>query len=230
MGISGLISFFEISRRWKGCAVLLVLVAALLFVACQKGPAPVPQAPLLSGAEIFKEKCSGCHELERALQSMKGEDAWLETIKRMQEYSEGMITNQEIDKLVSFHVDRQKKEAVLFKEKCQKCHPGKRIEGKNLTPEQTRELVLRMQQRAGNLISDKDVDIIVNYHVKAQRLALQSTLQRIVNPEAAPLTEPRVSVVSLFLERCSTCHEPNVAMAVFKDEKLWKATIKRMQK
>jgi mono/diheme cytochrome c family protein len=229
MGVLRSADRLKVSRMWKGKHIVVILFIAFLLASCRKEPVPVAQAPLPSGSEIFKEKCAGCHELQRALLSVKGEDAWLATIKRMQEYSRGGITNQEIDILVRFHVSRQQEEASLFKEKCRKCHPSKRIADKNLTPEQTRALVLRMQQKAGNLISDADVDIIVNYHIKAQRVALQSTLQRIVNPDAEPLTESKGSVVSLFLERCSTCHEPNVAMAVFKDEVLWRETIKRMQ-
>lgn len=184
--------------------------------------------PSSSGAEFFKSKCGKCHDLALALEKYRSEEVWYNTITRMKEEHKADITQQEIDLLVKYHVKRQQQEASIFNEKCQQCHPGKVFLEKKLSAEQAREIIKRMQQKAGNTIEDKDIEIIIRYHAQAQQAAVEKNLQGIYDQ----LTEGQPGKkrgMRLFLEKCSSCHTPTRALTVFKDPEVWAETIKRMQ-
>jgi mono/diheme cytochrome c family protein len=189
-----------------------------------KQSSPVPP----SGAELFKSKCSTCHDLERALKQYRSKEVWRDAINRMKTEHNADISREEIDQLVKYHVERQQREAAVFKEKCQKCHPGKVFLEQNLTPDQARSIIKRMQQKAGNSIEDKDIEIIVRYHVQNQQAALEKTLKSILGRGQA--VQPIMKKgMELFVEKCSSCHNPARALAVIKDPEVWAQTIKRMQ-
>jgi mono/diheme cytochrome c family protein len=214
---------------------LLLLVSSTLAVfltfinfGCQQFPIKQTTFHPPSGSELFKSKCSTCHKPELALQKHRSAKTWLETITRMKEEHNGTISKDEITLLVQYHVERQKQEAALFEEKCQKCHPGKVFLEKNLGPDQARAIIKRMQQKAGNNIEDKDIDIIVRYHVQAQQAAMEKSLTAISSLVQKNQPE-RKRDLSLFLEKCSTCHEPSRALSVIQDQEAWNQTIKRMQ-
>ncbi|MFC1845247.1 hypothetical protein ACFLZ5_10750, partial [Thermodesulfobacteriota bacterium] len=133
-----------------------------------------------------------------------------------------------------YHVERQKQEAAIFREKCQKCHPGKVFLEKNLNANQARAIIKRMQQKAGNSIEDKDIEIIVRYHAQSHQAALQESIKGIFGEilNIQPGMKKRKGQdkgVSLFMAKCSTCHEPSRAFSVIKDPAVWAQTIKRMQ-
>ncbi len=211
----------------------IILTGAL--VSCQGGIEDQAAKSLVppSGAKLFREKCSKCHELERAVKADKSESAWVETIKRMKEEHQADIAVEEIDQLVKYHVARQQKEAEVFQEKCQKCHPGRALLEKNISPEQARLIVRQMQEKAGNTITDADVELVVNYHARyqsqKQQEELRKSLSNILGKEALPVAKESTNVISLFLEKCSSCHEAERAMEVFKDDELWVETINKMQ-
>ena len=188
----------------------------------------------LPEADLFKSKCSKCHDPELALRKYRSEDVWLQTITRMREEHQADISGQEAELLVEYHVERQKQEAVIFNEKCQKCHPGKVFLERDFTPDQARAIIKRMQQKAGNTIEDEDVEIIVRYHIQSHQAALEENLrgafgQALGIQHEIKKDEGLKKGVLLFLEKCSSCHEPKRAFSVFKDPEVWAQTIKRMQ-
>jgi len=228
--------FADISRL----AAFFALMLFVLNSGCQPQPvAPKGPAARPSGAELFKSKCSKCHDLDRALKKYRSADVWYDTISRMKEKHGADISGKEIETLVNYHVKRQKQEASLFNEKCQKCHPGKVFLEQNLTPDQARSIIKRMQQKAGNTISDDDVEIIVRYHVQFHQAALEKNLEgafsaargdsNVKGRGSARLSPDIKSGMTLFLEKCSTCHDPDRALTVIKDPEVWSQTIKRMQ-
>ncbi|HKI50829.1 MAG TPA: c-type cytochrome [Geothermobacteraceae bacterium] len=185
-------------------------------------------APAPSGAELFKSKCSHCHDPDLALNKYRSAEAWFDTITRMKEQHKADISRDDIDTLVKYHVERQHQEASLFKEKCEQCHPGSIFLGQKLRADQARAIIRRMQQQAGNKIEDKDVEIIVRYHVQAQQAALDETMSGI---SAVVLRDqPHLKKIkALFVNKCSECHQSSRALGYLKDRKVWDRTLKRMQ-
>jgi mono/diheme cytochrome c family protein len=211
--------------HWAILLVFLILVASF---GCQPfSDAKKDMAPS-SGEELFQSKCSKCHDIELAMSNYRSEGVWFATITRMREEHHAEISRDEVEQLVKFHVARQKQEAKLFKEKCRKCHPNKALFDKRLNKAQVRDIIRRMQQKVGNSIEDKDVEILVRYHIQAQRLAVEENLQGIYRQPLAK--QPALKRgMALFLKKCSTCHSPGMALAVIKDPDVWAQTIMRMQ-
>jgi len=206
----------------------LLGIFLLLLFGCQPLESPKTDLSPPPGAELFKSKCSNCHAPELALREYRSESVWRDTILRMKQLHKADITKKEIELLVKYHVERQEKEAVLFKEKCEICHPGKVFLEQKLTPDQARSVIKRMQQKAGNTIEDKDIEIIIRYHVQAQQAALEKSFGNITRQITGdkPLLDRQMT---LFVEKCSACHEPSRALSVLKDPEVWSQTIKRMQ-
>jgi cytochrome c5 len=216
-------------------SALLVILFMLTNFGCQRQAVQETYiAPSPSEAELFKSKCSKCHAPESALTKYRSAKVWFDTISRMKKGHNADVNQEEIELLVKYHVERQKQEAAIFNEKCEKCHPGKVFLEQNLSAGQARAIIKRMQQKSGNTIEDKDIEIIIRYHVQSHQAALEENIRGILDKAIRDQTDNRrgidlVSGVALFLEKCSLCHEPDRALAVFKDPEVWAQTIKRMQ-
>jgi mono/diheme cytochrome c family protein len=183
--------------------------------------------------DLFKSKCGKCHDPELALKDYRSEEVWRDTITRMQEKHNSEISEEEAGLLVTYHVERQKQEIAIFKNKCEKCHPGKVFAEKNLAAEQARAIIKRMQQKAGNTIEDKDIEIIITYHARSHQTALKKKLEEFNEAQSKqPDLKKNIGLqegMALFAEKCSDCHELDRALTLFKDPELWDQTIKRMQ-
>jgi mono/diheme cytochrome c family protein len=200
-------------------SLLLIVFIMLSTAGCQPSTAQKKDLAPPTGAELFQSKCSKCHDPELALQKYRSEVVWRNTITRMKEQHNADISRQEVELLIKYHLDRQLKETAIFKEKCTQCHPGEVFLEKNLTPEQARSIIKRMQQLAGNTIEDSDVEMIVRYHVQAQQAAGKN-LQSISDQFLRDQPEMKRGA-ALFVEKCSTCHNPNRAFSVIKDPEVW---------
>jgi cytochrome c2 len=220
-------------------SLLSIVLASFIFVSCQTGKdsAPAPQtrevqpkpAAMPPGAELFTKECAKCHGLRRAMNTYKDEKTWIDTITRMQKQNKAQLTSQQIEQMVKFHVERQKRENEIFQSKCQKCHLGKRFVEKALTPEQARAVIKRMQQKAGNTIQDDDVDLLVNYHVREHQAAVKNNLSSAMGVLKDQDPSFDTEGLTLFVRKCTSCHEPEVSLNVIKDERSWKRTIRKMQ-
>jgi cytochrome c5 len=222
------------SRLMRLSALLAILFMLTNFGCQRQAVQETYIAPSPSEAELFKSKCSKCHAPELALKKYRSTKVWFDTITRMKKEHNADVNQEEIELLVKYHVTRQKQEAAIFNEKCQKCHPGKVFLEQNLTADQARAIIKRMQQKSGNTIEDKDIEIIIRYHVRSHQAALEENIRGILDKAIRDQTDNRIGIdlvsgVALFLEKCSLCHEPDRALAVFKDPEVWAQTIKRMQ-
>jgi len=56
--------------------------------------------------EIFRKDCSECHKPEETLKEEKTRDEWRETIRRMMAKTDKMITDEEVDTLIDYHIRR----------------------------------------------------------------------------------------------------------------------------
>jgi mono/diheme cytochrome c family protein len=135
------------------------------------------------GLELFVTKCSTCHNIARALSVVKDQEVWEQTIRRMQHYSKGMITDAEVMELVNFHVDRQQKEIDTFQETCTSCHDDERINSRSMSEEQWLATIRRMQQKAPELITDEKVNLLAAYFHRRE-----------------------LTMARIFAGRCRLCH------------------------
>jgi len=132
---------------------------------------------------LFEEKCSVCHSPDRALSVIKDPEAWEETIRRMQYYSKGEISDSQARELVDFHITRQQSEIDTFQETCTKCHDDERINNRSMSAEQWQATIKRMQQKAPELISDEKVLIISSYFHRRE-----------------------LTIARIFYDKCPLCH------------------------
>lgn len=200
------------------CTSCLLLVF-LIFLACA---API-EAPPSKCFPLFETKCSTCHTLERVLIAGKDETAWRKTILEMSKKEGSQITEDEVEKLVEYHVERQKREQEIFEKDCCQCHCLKRSLTKQMTPSEWRKTIRRMQKKAPETIGDEDIDLLVNFHIRSQR----TKMWRMLN---ASLGREPVSSVDLFMTKCSTCHTLERALITTKDEAAWRKTILEMRR
>lgn len=229
---------FSLKTKALSRLFCLSTLFAILFVLAgfgyqQLSDQKVALASSVNEAELFKSKCGKCHDPEVALQDYRSAEVWRETIARMKEEHSAEISQEEADLLVKYHVGRQKQESSIFKETCEKCHPGKVFVEKSLKADQTRAIIKRMQQKAGNSIEDKDIETIVRYHARAHQAALKESIKKFEETRTGqPGQKKEVGLqegMALFVEKCSECHELNRALTVFRDPEVWDQTIKRMQ-
>lgn len=209
-------------------ALLLTGLFFLTSLGCQQFTSQKTPLSTPTGAELFRAKCGKCHTTELALSKHRSEGLWYVTINRMKDEHQADITPAEVAQLVKYHVERQQQEAMVFKEKCQKCHPGKSFLEQKLSSTQARAIVKRMQEKSGNTITDQEVEIIIRYHTQAQQTAVEDNLRGIYRQIL--VEQPNLNKgLGLFLEKCSSCHQPGRALTVIKDPEAWTQTIKRMQ-
>jgi len=153
--------------------------------------------------DLLMTKCSTCHSLERVLIATKDETAWRKTVLEMREKTGGAITEDDVEKLVQYHVERQNREQEIFEKDCTKCHPPDRSLEKQKTPSEWREIIRRMQKKAPGLISDEEIDLLVNYHVEKEKV-----------------------LSDLFTKKCSKCHTLEKALHGWRS---WEETILKMK-
>ncbi len=203
-----------------------------LIISCQEGmerPPGEQTGQIAEEAALFGRECNKCHTLQRALNTFRDEEAWLRTIQRMREKNKVDIPPGEVDRLVRYHVERQKKEAATFQTKCQLCHRGNRFVEKALIPEQARALIRKMQEKAGNIITDEDVELLVTFHVREHQQTVKRDFRKALGGPAVQEQGANAEALNIFVQKCSSCHELERSLEVFKDEQAWKRTINTMQ-
>ena len=139
-----------------------------------------------SDAELFKKKCTECHDLDRALSLIKDPLAWEETIRRMQSYSKGAITDRDVREMVRFHVSVQRREIDTFRQTCTRCHDDSRINSRSMSDDQWLATIKRMQKKAPELITDEKVDVIAAYFHRRE-----------------------LTLARIFYGKCRLCHSNN---------------------
>jgi len=178
------------------------LLVFFIFLACA---VPI-EAPPSRYSSLFEAKCSKCHTLERALIAAKDRTAWKKTILEMERKEGSGITEDDVKKLVEYHVERQKREQEIFEKDCSQCHELDRSLGKLKTRSGWCQTIKRMQNKAPGTICDEDVDVLINYHTRKGRM-----------------------LSDLFLKKCSKCHSPERALRVHGDWMIWEKTILEMK-
>jgi mono/diheme cytochrome c family protein len=142
--------------------------------------------------------CSECHRVRTPL---TGED-WLARLRELgpldkltleqQQEVLGLLHHHgsELTQIVQSEADR-----ALFLEKCSLCHSADRAFIRELTPEQRRATLARMQARAPDWLSDAQIQTIVAF-LERGAPGVQKPEHRLV--DAVP--------VDVFRVRCGACH------------------------
>lgn len=175
---------------------------------------------------IFQEKCSKCHDLERAYKLERDEDAWEKLVVAMREKTGSDITDQQAKLIVSYHVNRQNKARELFEKECKNCHERMSLMSPPLavkTPEEWMRTVKRMMSKKGEVPEDETINTLVYYHIRAHTLITSERLER-----ESQILEGFSS--GLFAQKCSTCHSLEKALGTIKDKESWRRTIFAMAK
>lgn len=117
----------------------------------------------------FSSKCTDCHTIDLALSASGDRGALEKTITTMLNRTGREPSYEEVQKLVQIHLERQKADQALFERDCNLCHSGNIALEKKKTPEEWRETVRRMQQKAPGTISNDEIDLLVAYHMRKSR-------------------------------------------------------------
>ena len=175
---------------------LSLVVLSTMFIV----PALFAQDELeVPGEGSFKERCGQCHNEDdpagpASTQWLTGVDAPLVelTTKQKQDVLQ-FLQHHGPDAVEKVSVARDR---ALFEEKCNLCHTADRIFVETLTAGERRDVVARMQARATDWMSPREMEIILNYLDKGA--------------PGTPRPGENVSAFTpaeLFRERCSNCHE-----------------------
>ncbi|MEW6418241.1 MAG: hypothetical protein AB1480_08980 [Nitrospirota bacterium] len=214
-------SMMTVSRYFRFMVALGMAIVLFSVIHCARR---IPGEPSEEPDVIFKAKCSKCHSIDRALTATKDEAAWRQTIILMSQKRGSEIKPDEIERLVRLHTERQKKEQELFYRDCGQCHDPRRSLAKAMTPAKWREIIKRMLAKRPALASEEDIELLINYHLRQQRLKLARMLR------AAGLKEEEPRTAEVFVEECSICHDLQRALTAVKDEAAWRQTITAMSK
>lgn len=155
--------------------------------------------------DLFGEKCSECHSLEKAIDSLRDEDAWQKTIETMAGKSGGNITDGEVSKLVNLHLERQKKEQELFLKDCTRCHGSDVALKLGKTQDEWRETAKKMATSDGKKMNDEELDILTHFHTRYEK-----------------------TIARLSMDKCSGCHDRQRILMKTDTEDSWDETINAM--
>jgi mono/diheme cytochrome c family protein len=171
-------------------------------------------------------KCSKCHDLKRVVTLQRDEETWQKTVAAMCKKKGADICKDEINIIARYHIQRQKKGREFFEKKCSGCHTRMSLRAPTeveKTPDQWRATIRRMMAKTNEAMSDKEIDILIYYHVRAhaaiisERLETQSEILGLASAE-------------LFQKKCSGCHSLERPLRTLKDEESWRKTIQIMAK
>jgi len=154
----------------------------------------------LDSVELFKRKCSTCHSLEKSLHIL--EESWQKTILSMAKKDGSTITASDVSELVNFHVTRQEKEQKLFLRDCSQCHPADVALETGKTVEQWRQTARKMMDKAGKRMSENELDILTQYHIKYEK-----------------------TMAGLAMKKCSQCHSKERIYTPMGTAEAWKQII-----
>jgi mono/diheme cytochrome c family protein len=178
------------------------------------------------GSSVFEQKCSNCHDVNRAFTLERDEASWRKLIVAMRQKTGSDISDNEVELIVGHHIERQKKARELFEKKCKNCHERRSLMSPPQalkTPEEWERTVRRMMSREGEALDDESIDILVYYHLRTHTLITSAKLER--ESEMFGLAP-----AELFTQRCSTCHSLEKALQTVKDRESWRKTILTMEK
>ena len=110
----------------------------------------------MSTANLFKSKCTSCHDAKRAEDMHASKENFSSIIKEMIKKG-AKITSEEESEISDFLAAPSR---FLLQEKCSKCHTLDRIYEAHEKGKLTKETLKKMQQKEGSEITEEEVDSI----------------------------------------------------------------------
>ena len=112
----------------------------------------------LSHQDLFRNKCTRCHEAERAKVMHASKMTFFEIIKKMMKKG-AKITDEEAKNIAEF-LGRPSR--FLFEEKCTKCHGLARIIDAHKKGALTKDTIKKMKEKGAD-VTKKDMESIYDY-------------------------------------------------------------------
>jgi cytochrome c5 len=112
----------------------------------------------LSNQDLFKNKCTQCHEAERAKIMHASKETFLEIIKKMMKKG-AKATDDEAKSIAEFLGSPSR---FLFEEKCTKCHGLARVIETHKKGNLNKDTIKKMKKKGAD-ISEKDIESIYDY-------------------------------------------------------------------
>jgi len=110
----------------------------------------------MSTADLFKSKCTSCHEAKTAEEMHASKEGFAEIIKGM--INKGLKISSDEQKEISEFLAAPSR--FLMQEKCSKCHTLDRIYEAHEKGQLTKDTLKKMQQKEGSGITEEEVDSI----------------------------------------------------------------------
>lgn len=158
----------EGQRREKGsvrrCLSRILLVAVMtaailnwLAPAGRASEGERPAWPADSGSRAaFLQRCSHCHEPERAYTVIDDYTQWVLTVARMAIKDRGWISSEDVKRLVGYYAEHSRFRMTLFQDRCGGCHTWEEVRGMGKNPNQWRTWIRYMSQRhVGEMTSEE---------------------------------------------------------------------------
>lgn len=124
-------------------------------------------------ALIFEQKCSRCHDLKRVVTLERDEETWRKIVTAMFKEKGSDISEDEINIIVRYHRQRQRKDRELFETKCSKCHKRMNMQSPpelEKTPDQWKATIRRMIEKTSEVMSDENIDTLIYYHIRTHNM------------------------------------------------------------
>lgn len=120
-------------------------------------------------ARLSIRKCTRCHGRKRVITKTGLPVAWEQLIMEMSRKEGSHITSDDIEKLIQYHVAKQEIEQEIFEKDCSACHePGETLKEQKSRYE-WKEIIRSMMARTGRMITDQEVDILIDFHIRRER-------------------------------------------------------------
>ena len=179
------------------------------------------------GQALFEKRCVACHKLPDPGQPPEvGWEKQLDLMAPLAQLKKGQ--KQEVLTYILSHARDSSMEAaldedrLLFEEKCSRCHNLERVLLSQLSGDDLRHVVNRMQNRSGtDWLSNLEVETVLAYLSDALRVAPSVQIADNASPE------------QIFVARCSACHTLERVFSSMAEDadgsKLWSHTVSRMR-
>ncbi|HUV51368.1 MAG TPA: hypothetical protein VMW78_10175 [Anaerolineae bacterium] len=175
---------------------------------------------------IIMTKCSRCHDLKRIVTLDRDEESWRETVTAMSKEKGSDISEDEINIIVRYHRQRQKKDQELFETKCLKCHKRMNMQSPpevEKTPDEWGATIRRMMKKINEVISNENINTLTHYHIRTHSMI---TFEKLKNQSEIFSLDS----AELFKRKCSTCHSLERSLNALQDKEAWEKTIRAMAK
>ena len=150
--------------RWRESGVLLVVAVLLAWPGGQPAASERrggPTAPMESVRRLFLEKCSRCHEPERAYRVITDRPLWTRTVASMAIMDRHWIPPEAVRRILDYSIYYRPHQRTVFRRYCGGCHDREELRYLRKNEAQWRICITYMAQRYGGEISKEEVELLV---------------------------------------------------------------------